>query len=71
VYSDTENANEVRSRLTAAPSIASEKDTDLALFNQGYVTLTLLDGDLSVSATASDSVAGRLTTLSLPKAVPQ
>jgi 5'/3'-nucleotidase SurE len=68
VYSDTGNPNEVQSRLTVAPTIDSETDTDLALFAQGYVTLTLLDGDVSIGATpGAAAVTSRLSTLALPQ----
>jgi len=67
VYSETGNPNEVRSRLTLANSVGSETDTDLSLFAQGYVTLTLLDGDLSVGAASSGAVISRLSKLALPQ----
>ena len=57
--------------MTASGDVGSEKDTDLALFAQGYVTLTLLDGDLSVTPTASAGVTSRLTKLQLPKTAMQ
>jgi 5'/3'-nucleotidase SurE len=65
-YSDTGDPNEVRSRLTVSDSVGSEADTDLSWFAQGYVTLTLLDGDLSVSdASAGAAVTSRLSKLAL------
>jgi len=67
-YSATGNPNEVRSRLVATAPPASERDTDLALFVQGYVTLTLLDGDLSVgTAPAAAAVISSLSKLALPE----
>jgi 5'/3'-nucleotidase SurE len=68
VYSETGNPNEVQSRLTVSPADDSEADTDLALFAQGYVTLTLLDGDLSAAAGPPHAaVTARLSKLSLPQ----
>ena len=67
VYSDTDVPNEVRSQLTAAAPPAGEEDSDVALFTKGYVTLTLLDGDVSI-ATAAASVVSRLSKLALPAA---
>jgi 5'-nucleotidase len=67
-YSATENPNEVRSRLVPSNSAGGETDTDLALFVQGYVTLTLLDGDLSArTGPAARSVISALSTLALPE----
>jgi 5'/3'-nucleotidase SurE len=66
-YSATGTPNEVRSRLVAAAPPASEKDTDLALFVHGYVTLTLLDGDVSVGAVpAAAAVVSSLSKLAPP-----
>jgi 5'/3'-nucleotidase SurE len=70
VYSATGNPDEVQSRLAVSPAVASEVDTDLALFAQGYVTLTLLDGDVSVGAApAGAEVIARLSKLSLRQPV--
>jgi 5'-nucleotidase len=69
VYSETGNSNEVRSQLRPVTSAGSETDTDLALFLQGYVTLTLLDGDLGVrDEAAAGRVISRLLKLELPQA---
>ena len=71
VYSDTGNSNEVRSQLQAVTSAKGETDTDLALFLQGYVTLTLLDGDLGVrDKAAAGRVMSRLPKLALPEPAP-
>ena len=59
----------MRSRLTTDAAVGSETDTDLALFALGYVTLTLLDGNLSVGAPAAAGVTTRLLKLTLPPAV--
>ncbi len=69
VYSETSNANEVQSRLTVSSAVDAETDTDLAWFAQGYVTLTLLDGDVSVGAGPTGDVAARLSKLALPQPV--
>jgi hypothetical protein len=70
VYSATGNPDEVQSRLAVSPAVASEVDTDLALFAQGYVTLTLLDGDVSLGAApAGAELIARLSTLSLRQPV--
>ena len=66
-YSDTGNPNEVQSRLTASSLVGAETGTDLALFAQGHVTLTLLDGDLSVGAASAGAVTARLSKLALPQ----
>jgi 5'/3'-nucleotidase SurE len=67
VYTAGETTSEVRSRLTLSTDPLDEKDTDLALFNQGWVTLTLLDGDLGALAPAGAAVASRLSKLALPE----
>ena len=67
VYSATENPNEVRARLALSNEPLTEKDTDLALFGQGFVTLTLLDGDLGLTPPAGAAVTSRLSKLDLPK----
>ena len=68
VYSETGNSNEVRSQLQPVTSAGGETDTDLALFLQGYVTLTLLDGDLGVrDDAAAGRVISRLSKLALPQ----
>jgi 5'-nucleotidase len=66
VYTAGEKAGEVRSRLALATEPVAENDTDLALFNQGYVTLTVLDGDLGAPAPASSPLVTLLSTLALP-----
>ena len=67
VYSATGGPNEVRSELTVAAPPAGEQDSDVALFTKGYVTLTLLDGDVSVAAAAAAPVVARLSKLALPQ----
>lgn len=67
VYSDTGTPNEVRSQLTAASPPAGEQDSDVALFGKGYATLTLLDGDVSISTSATAPVTSRLSKLALPQ----
>jgi 5'-nucleotidase len=67
VYEATGTPNEVRSRLTAAPPPKDETDTDVAFFNQGYVTLTLLDGEMGVGAgPTTTALVDRLSKLALP-----
>jgi 5'/3'-nucleotidase SurE len=68
VYSETGNPGELRSQLRPVTSAGDETDTDLALFLQGYVTLTLLDGDLGVRDSSGDAVRSRLSNLALPQA---
>jgi 5'-nucleotidase len=71
VYTETGNSNEVRSQLRPVTSAGSETDTDLALYLQGYVTLTLLDGDLGVrDEAAAGRVISRLPKLELPQPTP-
>jgi 5'/3'-nucleotidase len=68
VYSETGNRDELRSQLRPVTSAGGETDTDLALFLQGYVTLTLLDGDLGLrDDAAANSVISRLSNLALPQ----
>jgi 5'/3'-nucleotidase SurE len=67
-YSAGDAPDTVRSRLTGAAPVPSDTGTDLALFRQGYVTLTVLDGDLGAPAAAGEAVAARLATLALPAA---
>ncbi len=66
-YSGTGTPSEVQSRLTASSAVGSETDTDLALFAKGHVTLTLLDGDLSVGAAQATAVTARLSKLAVPE----
>jgi 5'/3'-nucleotidase SurE len=67
VYSDTGVPSEVRSQLTAAAPPAGEQDSDVALFSKGFVTLTLLDGDVSMATAAAVPVVSRLSKLALPQ----
>jgi 5'-nucleotidase len=67
VYSDTNTPNEVRSQLTAAQPPPGEHDSDVVLFSQGFVTMTLLDGDVSIAAPAAAPIAARLSKLALPQ----
>jgi 5'-nucleotidase len=67
VYSATGAPNEVRSELTAAAPPAGEQDSDVALFAKGFVTLTLLDGDVSMATPAAASLVSRLSKLALPQ----
>ena len=67
VYSDTGVPNQVRSELIIAAPPAGEQDSDVALFEKGFVTLTLLDGDVSVGTAAAAPVASRLSKLALPQ----
>ena len=67
VYSDTGVRNEVRSQLAAAPPPAGEQDSDVALFAKGFVTLTLLDGEVSMATAAAAPVVSRLSKLALPQ----
>jgi hypothetical protein len=54
--------------LQPVTSAGNETNTDLALFLQGYVTLTLLDGDLGVrDEAAAKRVTSRLSKLALPQ----
>jgi len=67
-YSATTTANEVRSRLVPSTPAESETDTDLALFTRGYITLSLLDGQLSAGTVpAAAAVISSLSTLALPE----
>jgi 5'-nucleotidase len=70
-YTTTANSNEVTSRLIGAEPDKTETITDVALVNQGYVTLTVLDGDMSVDAgsTTGAAIASRLSSLALAQAV--
>jgi 5'-nucleotidase len=68
IYTAGDNPGEVRSRLALATEPLQEKDTDLALFNQGYVTLTVLDGDLGATVPDSGAVVSLLSKLALPVA---
>jgi 5'/3'-nucleotidase SurE len=67
VYSETGTPNELRAQLTAAEPVEGETGTDLALFREGYVTLTLLDGDVGVAAEAAAPVTSRLSSLAVPQ----
>ena len=69
-YRETGTPGELAVRLTSPPLGSNETDTDVALFRQGYVTLTILDGDMSLdAATSGAAVAGRLSGLALKPAV--
>ena len=59
-YVPTENAQEVRLAFTADPAAAREAGTDTALFDQGYVTITVLDGDLAAPDAPEQQAAARL-----------
>jgi len=62
-YVPTGNAQEVRLAFTAEPAAAQEAGTDTALFEQGYVTITVLDGDLAAPDAPEQQVAARLRQL--------
>lgn len=67
VYTPGDQPDELRSRLTLTPPGAADPDSDLALFNQGYVTLTLLDGDMGMAASpAASAITARLSKLAIP-----
>jgi 5'-nucleotidase len=60
------NPGEVRARLTLTP-VGDETGTDVALFAEGYTTVTVLDGDWSVDAGAAAAVLDRLAKVALRK----
>jgi 5'/3'-nucleotidase SurE len=67
-FSSTGNPNEIRAQLMATPTPANETASDLALFNQGYVTISILDGRMDVDHTgAGKTTADRLSKVALPQ----
>jgi 5'/3'-nucleotidase SurE len=70
-YSETGTPGEVRSRLVPTPA-GNDTDTDLALFTNGYTTVTILDGDTGVDANgAGAAVLRRLAGVTLRTEVRQ
>ena len=58
-YSETGEAGQLK--VTIQASDAGAQDADLQLFSQGYVTITVLDGDWDAGALLRDDIAKRLT----------
>lgn len=65
-YVPTGQDHEVKLAFTADPAAAAEANTDTSLFAAGYVTITVLDGELAASEAAEHSVAQRLQGLQQP-----
>lgn len=62
-YVPTGVAQEVRLAFTAEPAAAREQGADTQLFADGYVTITVLDGDLAPSAAVAGALRTRLQAL--------
>ena len=58
-YSETSEAGQLKIDIQA--SDAGAQNADLQLFSQGYVTITVLDGDWDAGAPLRDDIAKRLT----------
>lgn len=65
-YVPTGNDHEVKLAFTADPAAAAEAGSDTRLFAEGYVTITVLDGELAAADEAERSVAQRLQGLQQP-----
>lgn len=57
-YSETDESGQLHIKIEAAEMGA--QDADLQLFSQGYVTITVLDGDWDAGAPLRDDIATRL-----------
>lgn len=63
-YSEVAEAGEAgQLKVKIQASDMGAQDADLQLFSQGYVTITVLDGDWDAGARSRDDVAQRLTSL--------
>ncbi len=65
-YVPTGRENEVRLAFTAEPRAVAEEGSDTQLFAAGYVTISVLDGELAAHADAGRGVAARLEALERP-----
>lgn len=65
-YVPTGRSGEVRLAFTAEPRAAREPDTDTQLFAQGYVTISVIDGDLAAREGARGLIESRLEALTTP-----
>lgn len=72
-YRDTGTPGELAVANTTPVLPMDETDSDAALFRRGYVTLTVLDGDMSLDVASSAAIAARLSDLNLrvPTALPR
>jgi 5'-nucleotidase len=63
-YSDIEGGGEAgQLKVKIEASDMGAQDADLQLFSQGYVTITVLDGDWDAGASSRDDIAQKLTLL--------
>lgn len=65
-YVPTGQAGEVRLAFTAEPKAATEQGSDTQLFGEGYVTISVIDGELAADDGAERQVARRLEALARP-----
>jgi len=65
-YVPTGQADEVRLAFTAEPRAATEQGSDTRLFDEGYVTISVLDGELAAGDAAERQMTTRLETLGFP-----
>lgn len=65
-YVPTGQAGEVRLAFTAEPRAATEQGSDTQLFDAGYVTISVIDGELAAAAAAEHEVETRLEALAQP-----
>lgn len=65
-YVPTGQPHEVRLAFTADPAAAADGDVDTRLFAEGYVTISVVDGDLAVDDGLTQTLAQRLQSLQRP-----
>ncbi|MGE3771900.1 MAG: 5'/3'-nucleotidase SurE [Gammaproteobacteria bacterium] len=65
-YVPTGQAGEVRLAFTAEPRAATEQGSDTQLFDAGYVTISVIDGELAADDGAERRMTTRLEALAQP-----
>lgn len=65
-YVPTGQAGEVRLAFTAEPRAAAEQGSDTQWFDAGYVTISVIDGELAAGDAAERQLATRLEALEQP-----
>ena len=63
-YEETGQAGQLKIRLHfVEPEKTDSDDTDVQLFNRGFVTISVLDGDWDAGERQRSEVSGRLATI--------
>lgn len=63
VYRDRENSGSIKPELAVEQRVETVKDADTALFNAGWITIGMLDGNWDATVASRQAMAGRLSAL--------